>query len=117
VRRFLWPTQIFQSVAVFLASGPCYRGDLQRLPGCAQEEYKMTEFDDSYAISTADGDSDLLPVLPLRDVVVYPHMVIPLFVGRERSIRALDAAMGVDKQIVLIAQRSAEIDEPKADDL
>jgi len=57
------------------------------------------------------------PVLPLRDVVVYPHMVIPLFVGRERSIRALDSAMENDKQIFLIAQRSAEVDDPGADDL
>jgi ATP-dependent Lon protease len=58
-----------------------------------------------------------VPVLPLRDVVVYPHMVIPLFVGRERSISALDAAMGVDKQIMLVAQKSAEVDEPGTDDL
>jgi ATP-dependent Lon protease len=59
----------------------------------------------------------LLPVLPLRDVVVYPHMVIPLFVGRERSIDALDAAMKENKQILLVAQREAEIDEPDFDDL
>jgi ATP-dependent Lon protease len=59
----------------------------------------------------------LLPVLPLRDVVVYPHMVIPLFVGRERSIDALDAAMKENKQILLVAQREAEVDEPDFDDL
>jgi ATP-dependent Lon protease len=58
-----------------------------------------------------------VPVLPLRDVVVYPHMVIPLFVGRERSIRALDSAMGVDKQIMLVAQRSAETDDPGVEDM
>ena len=58
-----------------------------------------------------------LPVLPLRDVVVYPHMVIPLFVGREKSIHALDLAMQSNKQIVLIAQKSAEVDEPGAGDL
>ncbi|HEX5754866.1 MAG TPA: LON peptidase substrate-binding domain-containing protein, partial [Arenimonas sp.] len=58
-----------------------------------------------------------LPVLPLRDVVVYPHMVIPLFVGRERSIKALDIAMAADKQILLIAQTSPETDDPGADDL
>jgi len=58
-----------------------------------------------------------LPVLPLRDVVVYPHMVIPLFVGREKSILALDQAMRADKQIVLIAQKAADVDDPKADDL
>jgi len=57
------------------------------------------------------------PVLSLRDVVVYPHMVIPLFVGRDRSILALDQAMNVDKRIVLITQRSADIDEPKETDL
>jgi ATP-dependent Lon protease len=53
-----------------------------------------------------------LPVLPLRDVVVYPNMVIPLFVGREKSIRALDAAMESDKQILLVAQRSPDVDDP-----
>ena len=58
-----------------------------------------------------------VPVLPLRDVVVYPHMVIPLFVGREKSILALDQAMKADKQILLLAQKQAEVDEPKADDL
>ncbi len=60
---------------------------------------------------------NLIPVLPLRDVVVYPHMVIPLFVGRERSIDALDAAMKDSKQILLIAQKDAEIDEPDFTDL
>ncbi|HPO24002.1 MAG TPA: endopeptidase La [Arenimonas sp.] len=58
-----------------------------------------------------------LPVLPLRDVVVYPHMVIPLFVGRERSIKALDLAMASDKQILLLAQKSPDIDDPAPEDL
>jgi ATP-dependent Lon protease len=58
-----------------------------------------------------------IPVLPLRDVVVYPHMVIPLFVGREKSIKALDAAMKEDKQILLVAQKSAETDEPEVGDM
>jgi ATP-dependent Lon protease len=58
-----------------------------------------------------------VPVLPLRDVVVYPHMVIPLFVGREKSIQALDVAMRTDKRIMLVAQKQADIDDPKADDL
>jgi ATP-dependent Lon protease len=53
-----------------------------------------------------------VPVLPLRDVVVYPHMVIPLFVGREKSIKALDAAMASNKRILLVAQLSAELDNP-----
>jgi len=57
------------------------------------------------------------PVLPLRDVVVYPHMVIPLFVGREKSIRALDIAMQGDKRILLVAQKSAEVDEPRQTDI
>ena len=58
-----------------------------------------------------------IPVLPLRDVVVYPHMVMPLFVGREKSILALDAAMHADKRIMLVAQRAADVDDPKAEDL
>jgi ATP-dependent Lon protease len=58
-----------------------------------------------------------LPVLPLRDVVVYPHMVIPLFVGREKSIEALEAAMADGKEILLLAQRNASDDEPLAKDL
>ncbi|MBF0256371.1 MAG: LON peptidase substrate-binding domain-containing protein, partial [Gammaproteobacteria bacterium] len=62
-------------------------------------------------------DSGLLPVLPLRDVVVYPHMVIPLFVGREKSIRALDNAMHSNKQILLVAQKSADVDDPALGDL
>jgi ATP-dependent Lon protease len=58
-----------------------------------------------------------MPVLPLRDVVVYPHMVIPLFVGREKSIRALDIAMQSDKRILLLAQKSAEVDDPELKDI
>lgn len=59
----------------------------------------------------------LIPVLPLRDVVVYPHMVIPLFVGREKSIHALDLAMQSNKHIVLVAQKSAEVDDPGTGDI
>lgn len=58
-----------------------------------------------------------LPLLPLRDVVVYPQMVIPLFVGREKSIHALEAAMAQDKKVFLLAQRDAEKDDPELDDL
>ena len=58
-----------------------------------------------------------IPVLPLRDVVVYPYMVIPLFVGRKPSIEALDVAMSHDKRIMLAAQKSADIDEPGHDDI
>ena len=62
-------------------------------------------------------DAAVIPVLPLRDVVVYPHMVIPLFVGREKSIRALEAAMDHDKRILLVAQKSAEVDDPQTTDI
>ena len=58
-----------------------------------------------------------VPILPLRDVVVYPHMVIPLFVGREKSIQALDEAMNAGKQILLVAQKQADVDEPWLDDI
>lgn len=58
-----------------------------------------------------------VPVLPLRDVVVYPHLVIPLFVGRARSVTALEEAMATDKQILLVAQRNAEDDDPQQEDL
>ncbi|MAT91056.1 MAG: endopeptidase La [Halioglobus sp.] len=58
-----------------------------------------------------------LPLLPLRDVVVYPHMVLPLFVGREKSIEALEDAMASDKQVLLVAQRNAADDNPGADDV
>ena len=65
------------------------------------------------------GSSSLteLPLLPLRDVVVYPHMVLPLFVGREKSIEALEDAMANDKQVLLVAQRHAADDDPGADDI
>ena len=67
----------------------------------------------------ARSDSHLLdlPVLPLRDVVVFPHMVIPLFVGRDKSMRALEQAMESDKRILLLAQKSAETDDPGAADM
>ena len=68
-------------------------------------------------MSTHEHETIDLPVLPLRDVVVFPHMVIPLFVGREKSIRALDLAMEGDKRILLVAQKSAEVDDPGANDL
>src|SRR6476660_9528085 len=58
-----------------------------------------------------------LPLLPLRDVVVFPHMVIPLFVGRPKSIKALEAAMEAGKSIVLVAQKSAAKDDPAPEDL
>jgi ATP-dependent Lon protease len=58
-----------------------------------------------------------LPLLPLRDVVVFPHMVIPLFVGRPKSIKALEAAMETGKSVLLVAQKAAAKDEPSVEDL
>ncbi len=58
-----------------------------------------------------------IPVLPLRDIVVFPHMVVPLFVGREKSVQALEKVMSGDKRIMLITQKSASTDDPKKDDL
>ena len=63
------------------------------------------------------AESRVLPLLPLRDVVVFPHMVIPLFVGRPKSIKALEAAMEEGKNVVLVAQKSAAKDEPNPEDL
>lgn len=72
----------------------------------------MTDIDNPETLTTPE-----LPVLPLRDVVVFPHMVIPLFVGREKSIEALESAMEADKKIVLVAQKEAGEDDPKREDV
>ena len=58
------------------------------------------------------GASDAYPVLPLRDIVVFPHMIVPLFVGREKSIKALEEVMRADKPILLATQRNAADDDP-----
>ncbi|NNE36803.1 MAG: AAA family ATPase, partial [Gammaproteobacteria bacterium] len=68
-------------------------------------------------MESTDNSPEIYPVLPLRDVVVYPHMVIPLFVGRGKSIKALDQAMEGNKQILLIAQKSAGEDDPKIEEI
>ncbi len=68
-------------------------------------------------ISEVSEQLRTIPVLPLRDVVVYPHMVIPLFVGRDKSIKALEAAMEEDKEILLVAQKSASEDDPTEEDI
>jgi ATP-dependent Lon protease len=68
--------------------------------------------------TTRQASSDeTLAVLPLRDIVVFPHMIVPLFVGREKSVRALEAVMKDDKQILLVAQKNAAQDDPAADDI
>ena len=59
----------------------------------------------------------LFPVLPLRDIVVFPHMIVPLFVGREKSVRALEDVMKDDKQILLVTQKNAAQDDPSTDDI
>lgn len=71
--------------------------------------------DEKLPVPVARGD--LLAVLPLRDIVVFPHMIVPLFVGREKSVRALEAVMKEDKQILLVAQKNASQDDPSAEDI
>jgi len=67
--------------------------------------------------SSGGSQGDMLAVLPLRDIVVFPHMIVPLFVGREKSVRALEAVMKEDKQILLVAQKNASQDDPSVNDI
>src|SRR5918998_4099690 len=74
------------------------------------------------AIETVDTDQQLqipseLPVLPLRDIVIYPFMIVPLFVSREKSIRAVDEALGENRMIFLVSQKDLDKEEPGAEDL
>jgi len=73
--------------------------------------------DTEIEVAQDEPEDPTIPVLPLRDVVVYPHMVIPLFVGREKSIVAMDLAMKSNKKILLIAQTKSDLDDPKPEDL
>src|SRR3978361_1773342 len=66
-------------------------------------------------VETSDPSS--APVLPLRDIVVFPHMIVPLFVGREKSVRALEEVMSEEKQILLLTQKNAAEDDPTAEGL
>ena len=80
-----------------------------------------SEFDDwlgeDFEYTSEDFDVDEFAVLPLRDTVVFPHMVAPLFVGRDRSVRAIEAAMAENQRLVVIAQRDEEKEEPSGSDL
>src|SRR6187455_1802219 len=81
------------------------------------KEQEFTE-----AIDNSDADQQLqipneLPVLPLRDIVIYPFMIVPLFVSREKSIRAVDEALGENRMILLASQKDLDKEEPSADDL
>ncbi len=83
----------------------------------------MTDREDQIPTSSDDDGTKKtisagpLPVLPLRDIVVFPHMIVPLFVGREKSVRALEEVMQDDKQILLVAQKNASDDDPSADEI
>jgi ATP-dependent Lon protease len=80
----------------------------------------MTKVEKPEGVATEAGapvSGEILPVLPLRDIVVFPHMIVPLFVGREKSVRALEAVMKEDKQILLVAQKNAAQDDPAPDDI
>ena len=65
----------------------------------------------------SEDSEKVYPVLPLRDIVVFPHMIVPLFVGREKSVKALEDVMGDDKQILLVSQKDASIDDPDSEDI
>src|SRR5215469_469310 len=72
-------------------------------------------FGRDHMMKTSAGS--IYPVLPLRDIVVFPHMIVPLFVGREKSVQALDDVMRDDKQILLVTQKNAGQDDPTTDDV
>src|SRR5450756_450231 len=86
-----------------------------------QGKPNSSEFDDwlgnDLDTVTEDFELEEFPVLPLRDTVVYPHMVAPLFVGRDRSVKAIEAAMANNQRLVALAQRSEDLEEPDTADL
>ena len=63
------------------------------------------------------NSGEAFPVLPLRDIVVFPHMIVPLFVGRDKSVRALESVMKDDKKILLVAQKNAAEDDPSSEEI
>ena len=65
----------------------------------------------------ASAEEKIYPLLPLRDIVIFPHMIVPLFVGREKSVKALDKAMNDDRQIVLLTQKDPALDNPNAEEM
>ena len=71
--------------------------------------------DKTEKLQASDTGPEIYPVLPLRDIVVFPYMIVPLFVGREKSINALEEVMRTDKQILLAAQKNASDDEPTSE--
>jgi ATP-dependent Lon protease len=90
-----------------------------RFAGCrwwlaSDEGITMTDTPDPIGIASAEN---VFPVLPLRDIVVFPHMIVPLFVGREKSIAALEEVMTTDKQILLVTQKDAADDDPAPEDI
>ena len=77
----------------------------------------MPELNPPDAAPLPSPPGEVMAILPLRDIVVFPHMIVPLFVGREKSVRALEAVMKEDKQILLVAQKNASQDDPSSDDI
>src|SRR5476651_342147 len=79
----------------------------------------MSDQDGTNTPATPKGDNSghLAPVLPLRDIVVFPHMIVPLFVGREKSVRALEEVMSDEKQILLLTQKNKDDDDPNSEGL
>src|SRR5476649_3085291 len=73
--------------------------------------------DDAVKKEKEDAKVDIAPVLPLRDIVVFPHMIVPLFVGREKSVRAIEEVINDEKKILLLTQKNAAEDDPTADGL
>src|SRR5437764_1190588 len=80
-----------------------------------RQEHRMAE--DAKKVETASTAPTTAPVLPLRDIVVFPHMIVPLFVGREKSVRALEEVMNEEKQILLLTQKNAAEDDPTSEGL